>query len=84
MSGHSLRSKRRHPDAERESFQVAHVTFEIIDSPKYGLTFALIAGDAVTAKDRRPLFSGHVTKNMHEELRELAYRLRQLSDKIED
>lgn len=82
MSSHSLKSKRRHPDAKRETFQVSHVTFEICDHPEYGVTFALIAGDAITAKDRRPLFSGHVTKGMSEELRELAFRIRQLEEKL--
>ena len=82
MSGHSLKSKRRHPDSNREQFRVAHVTFEIIDHPQDGVTFALIAGDAVTAKDRRPLFSGYVTEQMHEQLRALAFRLRQLQDKV--
>ena len=84
MSGHSLKSKRRHPEAKRERFQVAHITFELIDDAEHGQTFALIAGDAVTSKDRRPLFSGHVTKGMSEELRELAFRVRQLEQKIGD
>ena len=55
MSTHSVKAKRRHPDTEREHYEVAHVTFEL---SKKDHTFALIAGEALTARDRRPLFSG--------------------------
>ena len=77
MSSHSMKSKSRHPDKERETYQVGHITFEICED-KYGATFALIAGEAAEAKDRRPLFSGHISAGMYEELRALAYRIKQL------
>ena len=65
----------RYPDTEREHFEVAHVTFEISEEHK---TFALIAGEAVSAKDRRPLFSGHITDNMWKQLADLAYRIKEI------
>ena len=79
MSRHSPKSKQRHPDAPREHFEVAHITFEIAPDAK---TFALIAGQAYSAKDRRPLFSAHIEKGMSEQLRELAFRLRQLEEEL--
>lgn len=71
MSVHSLKAKRRHPDAPRERFQVGHLTFEI--SVSNG-TFALIAGDALTANDRKPLFSGFIEPGMATQLRKVAHR----------
>ena len=68
----------RYPAVKRETFQVGHVTFEINQNEECGATFALIAGDALTAKDRRPLFSGHINAGMSEELRELAFHVRQI------
>ena len=47
MSRHSQKSKQRHPDAPREHYEVAHITFEIAPDAK---TFALIAGQAYSAK----------------------------------
>lgn len=74
MSTHSVKAKRRHPETEREHYEVAHITFEL---SKKDHTFALIAGEALTAKDRRPLFSGVITKHMAEELEVVAWRIKQ-------
>ena len=74
MSTHSVKAKRRHPETEREYYEVAHITFEL---SKKDHTFALIAGEALTAKDRRPLFSGVITKHMAEELEVVASRIKQ-------
>ena len=74
MSTHSVKAKSRHPDTEREHYEVAHMTFEL---SKKDHTFALIAGEALTAKDRRPLFSGVITEHMAEELEVVAWRIRQ-------
>ena len=74
MSTHSVKAKRRHPETEREHYEVAHMTFEL---SKKDHTFALIPGEALTAKDRRPLFSGVITKHMAEELEVVAWRIRQ-------
>ena len=57
MSGHSVKAKSRHPNAPREHYQVDHLTFEMTDT-----TYALIAGEAVLKKDRKPLFTGTITK----------------------
>jgi len=81
MSAHSVKSKRRHPDPDtsrRELFQVSHVTFEVVDHPRHGATFALIAGEACHAKDRRPLFSGHIGAGMADQLRDLARRIEEI------
>ena len=74
MSTHSVKAKRRHPDTEREHYEVAHMTFEL---SKKDHTFALIAGEALTARDRKPLFSGVITEHMAEELEVVAWRIRQ-------
>ena len=74
MSTHSVKAKRRHPETEREHYEVAHITFEL---SKKDHTFALIAGEALTAKDRQPLFSGVITKHMAEELEVVAWRIKQ-------
>jgi hypothetical protein len=71
----------RYPAVKRETFQVAHVTFEINENEDDGATFSLIAGEAATAKDRRPLFSGHISAGMSEELHELAFKIRQIEPK---
>ena len=75
MSKHSLKSKRRHPDAPRERITVGHITFEMCP---VNATFALIAGDAVQSKDRRPLFSGFIEPDMEEELRRVAFRFKSI------
>jgi hypothetical protein len=71
----------RYPAVKRETFQVGHVTFEVNQNEDDGATFALIAGEAATAKDRRPLFSGHISVGMSNELRKLAFRIQQLEPK---
>lgn len=78
MSAHSMKARRRHPDPgtyRRECFEVAHLTFEVAEHPENGVTFALIAGQALNARDRRPLFTGYVTPEMPAQLRALADRL---------
>jgi hypothetical protein len=73
MSTHSLKAKRRHPDTQRERITVGHITFELSPRDK---TFALVAGDAVQAKDRKPLFSGLIEPEMEKELRKVAFRMK--------
>lgn len=53
--------------ALREQFAIGHVTFELSET-----TFALIAGEAVFAKDRRPLFTGMIHDGLADQLRVLA------------
>tara|TARA_R110002050_G_scaffold153255_3_gene280950 strand:- start:313 stop:558 length:246 start_codon:yes stop_codon:yes gene_type:complete len=73
MSTHSLKAKRRHPDTTRERITVGHITFELSARDK---TFALIAGEAMQAKDRRPMFSGFIEPEMEKELRRVAFRMK--------
>ena len=73
MSTHTLKAKRRHPDTQRERITVGHITFELSARDK---TFSLIAGDALQAKDRRPLFSGLIEPQMEKELRRVAFRMK--------
>ena len=85
MSSHSIKTKARHPDPatyQREQHQVAHILFELINHPDTGFTFALIAGEAVNAKDRKPLFTGHVSDKMPDELLQLAMRIFELQKKV--
>lgn len=82
MSSHSVKARNRHPEPTtyaRERFEVGHVTFEIVNHPENGLTFALIAGLAVKENDRRPLFTGHVEPTMAWQLRKLATRLDEIA-----
>lgn len=81
MSTHTLKAKRRHPDVMREHMQVGHITFEFCRKNK---TFALIAGDAEQAKDRRPLFTGFIEQGMDKELRMLASVFRQILEQDND
>lgn len=85
MSVHSAKSKARHPDttvARRERFEVGHVTVEVCDHPRDGATFALIAGQAMHAADRRPLFSGNVARGMATQLRKLAHRFDEIEARL--
>ncbi len=75
MSTHTIKAKRRHPDTDREHYEVAHITFELSQKDH---TFALIAGEALTARDRKPLFSGVITDHMADDLEVVAWRIRQL------
>lgn len=81
MSIHGTRSKSRHPDAPRDLLQVGHICFEF--SEEHG-SFALIAGQAVDAKNRRPLFTGFVSKGMARQLREIAHRFDQIEAGLAD
>ena len=81
MSTHTLKSNRRHPDADRQCIQVGHITFEYSTKNK---TFALKACEAVNAKDRRPLFTGFIEKGMHKELLRLASVFRQIEEKKDE
>ena len=72
---HSIKSKSRHPDAKRQKYLVGHVTFELCSRKENGQTFALIAGDAIKATDRRPLFTGHLNTQMPAQLRQLAHAI---------
>ena len=73
MSTHTLKAKRRHPEAQRERITVGHITFELSTRDK---TFALVAGDAEQAKDRKPLFTGFIEPEMEQELRRVAFRMK--------
>ena len=77
MSTHTLKSNRRHPDADRQCIQVGHITFEYSRKNK---TFALKACEAQNAKDRNPLFTGFIEKGMAKELMRLASVFRQISE----
>jgi hypothetical protein len=68
---------------KRERIDIAHMTVELIDHPEDGPTFNLIAGKALNAAQRRPLFSGHIEKGMSEQLRELAFYVRDLEAKLD-
>ena len=60
---------------------VAHVTFELRENEHGGNTFALVAGDAAQAKDRKPFFTGFVEADMAAQLRVLAKKIDQLAAK---
>lgn len=60
---------------------VGHITFRLKDCPRGGLTFSMIAHEALCPKDRKPLFTGHVALGMANQLRALAQRLDALEAK---
>ena len=74
MSSHGYRRSIRNLDAMTR-LEVAHITFELSEKDQ---TFALIPGEAINAKDRKPLFSGVITKEMGEKLRVLANEIEEL------
>lgn len=81
MSAHSVKCRNRHPSPttfQRERFEFGHVTVEVVDHPDNGATFALIAGHAVSAQDRRPLFTGHITEEMPNQAEAMAARMREI------
>ena len=69
MSIHGLKSKSRHPDAERIACEVDHITFEL--NPKNG-TYGLVPGLAETAKERRAFFTGFLSREMADQMRAAA------------
>tara|TARA_A100000171_G_C2090234_1_gene124175 strand:+ start:91 stop:324 length:234 start_codon:yes stop_codon:yes gene_type:complete len=77
MSSHTVKAKSRHPSAAREQYKVAHLTFELTQT-----TFAVIAGEAVFAKDRKPLFTGNIHKGIGTELRKLAHQFDERESKL--
>lgn len=64
-------------------FPVCHVTFEVRENEHGGNTFALVAGDAAQAKDRKPFFTGFIEADMAAQLRDLAKKVDQLAAKRE-
>jgi len=61
----------------RQQFKVDHLTFELTDT-----TYAVIAGEAVYAKDRKPIFTATITKGTATELRRLAHQFDEREDKL--
>jgi hypothetical protein len=56
---------------------VDHITFELTQK-----TYSIIAGEAVHAKDRKPLFTGTITKGTATQLRRLAHEFDEREDKL--
>lgn len=81
MSAHGLKSRKHHPGADREVFELDHVVFEI--SPQ-GKTFALFAGNPKDQKNPRPLFTGFIHRGMGTTLRRIAHRFDDLEPKGDD
>lgn len=81
MSAHNLKS-RVQPQSriKRETFDVAHVQFELIDHPEDGVTFGL--RPKYGPEDRRCLFSGHIELGMGTQLRRLAHAIDALEGKL--
>lgn len=63
---------------------VNHMTFELRASPVDGASFALIAGEALKARDRKPLFIAPISSGMAEELRAVADAIEPLEPKGEE
>lgn len=61
----------------RQQFKVDHLTFELTDT-----TYAVIAGEAVYAKDRKPIFTATITKGTATEFRRLAHQFDEREDKL--
>lgn len=53
-------------------FDLAHLAIAVTDDPETGVTFGIVAREAVREQDRRPLFSGHVEGDTPAQLRAIA------------
>ena len=71
---HAYRRNVRNLD-QMKRFEVAHVTVEVDEAEQ---TFALIPGEAINAKDRKPLFSGVITEDMGMQLRILTNEIEEI------
>lgn len=71
---HAYRRNVRNLD-QMKRFEVAHVTVEVDEAEQ---TFALIPGEALNAKDRKPLFSGIITEDMGMQLRILTNEIEEI------
>lgn len=71
---HAYRRSVRNLD-QMKRFEVAHVTVEVDEAEQ---TFALIPGEALNAKDRKPLFSGIITEDMGMQLRILTNEIEEI------
>ena len=71
---HAYRRNVRNLD-QMKRFEVAHVTVEVDEAEQ---TFALIPGEAINAKDRKPLFSGVITEDMGMQLRNLTNEIEEI------
>ena len=71
---HAYRRNGRNLD-QMKRFEVAHVTVEVDEAEH---TFALIPGEALNAKDRKPLFSGIITEDMGMQLRILTNEIEEI------
>ena len=75
MSRHGYRRSVRNLN-DMQRFEVAHITFEVDEKEQ---TFALIPGEAITSKDRKPLFSGIITEEMGTQLRVLGSEIEEIA-----
>ena len=66
----------------REQYKLGHITFETCDSQRHGVTFRLIAGEAVHVDKPKSLFTGFVEKGMATQLRRLAHHFDELEGKL--
>ena len=71
---HAYRRDVRNLD-HMKRFEVAHVTVEVNEAEQ---TFALIPGEAINAKERKPLFSGIITEDMGMQLRILTNEIEEI------
>lgn len=83
LSAHSIKSKRRHPNPStfnRERYSFGHMTFELIDHPKDGVSFCLLAGPPDNLFDDKPICSGFMKKSFAKDLSEIMQRVLQLKE----
>ena len=71
---HAYRRDVRNLD-HMKRFEVSHVTVEVNEAEQ---TFALIPGEAINVKDRKPLFSGIITDDMGVQLRILTNEIEEI------
>lgn len=81
MSAHGGRARaQKSTKLPRQTFDVAHVQFELIDHTEHGVTFGL---RAKYGPENRPcLFSGHIEPGMGTQLRRLAHAIDELEAQI--
>lgn len=70
---------------KRQTFTVAHMTFETKVCPRDGITFALyptVSLDSAKEKRPKPLFVGFIEKGMAAQLLELSAHIRKLEQEL--
>ncbi|MEY1555304.1 hypothetical protein AB3Y40_06680 [Yoonia sp. R2331] len=71
------------PPSKTKRLQVGHFTIELRDAGADGQTFALIPGEADEHNKFKPLFTGHLSREMAGDLRKASLAIGEMLDAAE-